>query len=204
MIAAALGVALVGALLRDPSNAATDTGVGLGAPAAAGANALESVPPSSAPASPGPSVAPSAPAASAAPAPQPTRTASATERAEDEVIALVNVERRKQNCDPVHLDSRLRTAARGHSADMATHDYFSHTGRDGSSPWDRARRAGYTQPSGENIAYGYRTATEVMRGWMDSEGHRNNVVNCSSKAIGVGLAYNARGTAYWTQLFGRV
>lgn len=131
------------------------------------------------------------------------RPVSRTERMENEVTALVNIERAKDGCTvPVRLDVRLRAAARAHSADMAANDYFSHTGQDGSSPWDRARRAGYTEASGENIAYGYRTAADVMRGWMNSPGHRANILNCSSRATGVGLAYQGS-TAYWTQLFGR-
>lgn len=168
------------------------------------------------PAEPSPATATSAPAApSTAPAsptqapirstaPSPTRSISSVERLENEVTALVNTERAKAGCPAVHTDERLRTAARGHSVDMATYGYFSHTGRDGSSPWDRARRAGYDQAIGENIAYGYRTPAEVMRGWMNSDGHRANILNCAARAIGNGLAYRADGTPYWTQMFGSV
>ena len=122
---------------------------------------------------------------------------------EDEVTALTNQERRAAGCGEVTTDERLRAAARGHSQDMAENDYFSHTGLDGSSFVDRARAQGYPSPAGENIAYGYATPADVMEGWMNSEGHRNNILNCSHTTIGVGLAYDANGRPYWTQVFGR-
>jgi uncharacterized protein YkwD len=131
-----------------------------------------------------------------------TPTDSAT-ALEDEVTALTNQERRAAGCDEVSTDERLRTAARSHSEDMATHDYFSHTGRDGSSFVDRAQAAGYPSPAGENIAYGYATPADVMAGWMNSDGHRRNILNCSHRTIGVGLAYDPNGRPYWTQVFGR-
>jgi uncharacterized protein YkwD len=87
---------------------------------------------------------------------------------------------------------------------MAAHNHMSHTGSDGSSPWQRAKRAGYDDAMGENVAYGYRSPTAVMNGWMNSAGHRANILNCSARALGVGLAYSRGGDPYWTQLFGRV
>jgi uncharacterized protein YkwD len=121
---------------------------------------------------------------------------------EDEVTGLANTERAAAGCDTLRVDERLRTAARAHSQDMAEYDYFDHTGRDGSSPSDRAARAGYPGGVGENIAVGYRTPQDVMQGWMDSDGHRANLLNCDYTAIGVGLAYDADGRPYWTQDFG--
>ena len=104
----------------------------------------------------------------------------------------------------MQTDERMRTAARRHSADMAEHDYFSHTGRDGSSFVDRLADAGYPRrhAAGENIAYGYPTAESVVDAWMASTGHRNNILNCDALSTGVGLAYQGR-TPYWTQEFGR-
>ncbi|QSB17428.1 CAP domain-containing protein [Natronosporangium hydrolyticum] len=122
---------------------------------------------------------------------------------EDEVTRLTNEQRRNAGCGDVGTDERLRTAARNHSQDMATHDYFSHTGRDGSSPSDRMRAAGYPNPAGENIAYGYRSPADVMDGWMNSDGHRRNLLNCAHQTIGVGLAFDGNGRPYWTQVFGR-
>ena len=122
---------------------------------------------------------------------------------EDEVTERTNAERAAAGCGPVTTDERLRTAARAHSQDMAVNDYFSHTSLDGRSPFDRMRDAGYPRPAGENIAYGYRTPADVMNGWMNSDGHRRNLLNCSHVSIGVGLAYNSSGRPYWTQVFGR-
>ena len=99
---------------------------------------------------------------------------------------------------------RLANAARLHSQDQAAHNNMSHTGSDGSSPWQRAERAGYDDAIGENVAMGYRTPEAVMDGWMNSAGHRANILNCKAKAIGIGVAAASNGTLYWTQLFGSV
>jgi uncharacterized protein YkwD len=122
---------------------------------------------------------------------------------ENEVTALVNRERGRNGCGRVRTDERLRTASRRHSQDMAERNYFSHTSPDGRSPWARAEAAGYDQPIGENIAKGQRTPESVMKAWMDSPGHRRNILNCDAEAIGVGLAYDGN-TPIWTQLFGAV
>ncbi|MFE5215780.1 CAP domain-containing protein [Streptomyces sp. NPDC056626] len=115
-------------------------------------------------------------------------------------MQLVNAERAKAGCQPLTLNSTLTKAAQAHSADMAAHQNMSHTGSDGSTPGDRITRAGYTWSSyGENVAYGYSTPEQVMDGWMTSPGHRANILNCSFKEIGVGLA---QPNSYWTQDFG--
>ncbi|HEY8482177.1 MAG TPA: CAP domain-containing protein [Spirillospora sp.] len=118
------------------------------------------------------------------------------------VVSLTNAERAKAGCGPLRVDQRLVTAARRHSADMAAHNYFSHTSRNGDSPWDRMAAAGYHDAGAENIAKGYATAAAVVRGWMNSPGHRANILNCSLRAIGVGRA-DGPGGPYWTQNFGR-
>lgn len=83
---------------------------------------------------------------------------------------------------------------------MASHSNMSHTGSDGSDPGARITRAGYTWSTyGENVAYGYSTPEKVMEGWMNSQGHRENILNCSFKEIGIGLAQPGN---YWTQDFG--
>ncbi|MEU0602648.1 CAP domain-containing protein [Streptomyces sp. NPDC006393] len=141
-----------------------------------------------------------APTATATPsqsAPQPTATASGdTAR----VVQLVNAERAKVGCSPLTVNADLTKAAQAHSEDMAAHRNMSHTGSDGSSPGDRITRAGYTWSSyGENVAYGYSTPEQVMSAWMNSPGHRENILNCGYKEIGVGLAQPG---SYWTQDFG--
>lgn len=117
-------------------------------------------------------------------------------------VELANDARADAGCDPLHSDSRLDAAALAHSEDMIARDYFSHTTPDGVSPWDRAKAAGYTVPTGENIALGQPDADAVMAAWMESEGHRANILNCASNAIGMGLALDSSGTPYWTQMFG--
>lgn len=148
-----------------------------------------------------PAAAPTAPAsvpASAAPS-TPGSAAPASGVAAD-ILRLVNTERGKAGCQPLTLNATLTKAAQANSDDMAAQRNMSHTGSDGSSPGDRITRAGYTWSSyGENVAYGYTTADQVMAGWMSSPGHRANILNCSFKEIGVGLAQPG---SYWTQDFG--
>jgi uncharacterized protein YkwD len=150
-----------------------------------------------------PTPAPS-PSASRSPSPGPSASVVAGDaaRLEDAVVALVNHERVQAGCKPVRADPRLRDAARAHSTDMATHNFFSHTGSDRSSPFDRMRQAGYNQGLSENIARGYASADDVMRGWMRSPGHRRNILNCAARAVGVGVLYRGR-EPFWTQDFGR-
>jgi uncharacterized protein YkwD len=132
----------------------------------------------------------------------PARPADTTAYFEDQVTILVNNERAQHGCGPVHTDERLRAAARAYSVDMATRGYFSHTGADGSIFTQRDSRAGYPSAIGENIAWGQATPGDVMYAWMNSEGHRANILNCQAAALGVGLGWAANGTPYWTQEFG--
>jgi uncharacterized protein YkwD len=119
---------------------------------------------------------------------------------EQAVLALVNDARAAKGCKALVIDDRITTAAQAHSTDMATSNYFSHTSEDGRSFAQRMRDAGYPNPGGENIAKGYRTPEQVMQGWMNSTGHRENIENCSFTTMGVGL--DTRGFL-WTQNFGR-
>ncbi|WP_395109481.1 CAP domain-containing protein [Actinomadura sp. SCN-SB] len=123
--------------------------------------------------------------------------------AETTVVTLTNKERAKEGCSPLRIDEKLMLAAQRHSADMAAHNYFDHTSRNGDSPWDRMEAAGYSQPGAENIAKGYATPAAVVQGWMNSPGHRANILNCKLRAIGVGMAQGPGGP-YWTQNFGWV
>jgi uncharacterized protein YkwD len=118
---------------------------------------------------------------------------------EREVVRLSNAERSEAGCAGLRTDARLVEAAGGHSADMALRDYFSHSSPEGLTFVDRARAAGYPSPGGENIAWGQRSAAEVVQDWMNSPGHRRNILNCDFTAIGVG--FDSRGN-YWTQVFG--
>jgi len=140
----------------------------------------------------------------AAPAPAaPVAESSEFASIEAQVIALTNQQRAANGCGALRTDTRLTTAARAHSTDMVTHNFFSHTGSDGSDFVTREARAGYSAASAENIAWGWSTAEIVVREWMNSPGHRANILNCGNVAVGVGLVKKADGTPYWTQDFGR-
>lgn len=118
-----------------------------------------------------------------------------------EVLDIVNSERTRVGLLPLRLHSQLIVAAQAHSDDMARHNFMSHTGSDGSSPFDRMRRYGYNfRWAGENVASGYSSPQDVMQGWMNSSGHRANILNPNFRDIGIGYA---RGnSSYWTQNFG--
>jgi uncharacterized protein YkwD len=125
---------------------------------------------------------------------------------ESEVIRLTNIERDKAGCGPVELNTRLRTAMRLHVTELGEHGdlYISHVSDDGRSFVDRAKAQGYNDPGGENVARGQRDAADVMNSWMNSDGHRANILNCSFKAIGVGaVKASSDGTIVWGQIFGR-
>ncbi|RAY15460.1 CAP domain-containing protein [Actinomadura craniellae] len=120
---------------------------------------------------------------------------------EGQVVRLTNAERAKAGCPALRVDARLTTSARRHSADMKARNYFSHTSPNGTDFAARIRAAGYPSPGAENIAMGYPTPAAVMKGWMNSPGHRANILNCKLRAIGTGVATGGRGP-YWTQNFG--
>ncbi|UFR06310.1 sigma-70 family RNA polymerase sigma factor [Streptomyces sp. Go40/10] len=119
-----------------------------------------------------------------------------------QVVALVNKERAAAGCGPVTEDAQLDRAAQGHSDDMAARGFFDHTNPDGDGPGERITAAGYRWSTyGENIAKGQQTPQAVMDSWMNSPGHRANILNCSFKNIGVGV-HNGSGGPWWTQAFG--
>jgi uncharacterized protein YkwD len=106
---------------------------------------------------------------------------------------------------PVRWNSSLAEASRLHSEEMARYDYFSHSGRDGSNPWDRIERAGYRwRSTGENIAAGQRNADEAVASWINSPGHCANLMNPKFTEMGFGSAASANSEMglYWTQVFG--
>ncbi|GAA4200589.1 hypothetical protein GCM10022220_05260 [Actinocatenispora rupis] len=166
------------------------------APARSSRNATRTpvpAPPSASPSASG-SASPSGPASS-----RPVESAAGYEK---EVAREINAARAKAKCGPLRYDSRLAAAARAHSDDMATRNYFDHTSPDGVTPWDRAKAVGYTDPSAENIAAGQATPAAVVRAWLASPGHRANILNCASHASGIGFATGGKYHYYWTQLFG--
>ncbi|MGY0068956.1 sigma-70 family RNA polymerase sigma factor [Streptomyces sp. QTS137] len=202
------------ATASDPSSPKPSTP----APPSASASSSASAPPD---ASRGPKSSPTPSAGtsrtkSAAPAPaQPERTTTRPQAAPTtgsapaaapgggnaaEVLSLTNTERSRAGCSPVTLDDRLNKAAQLHSEDMSANDYFSHTGQNGSSFVDRVTAQGHPSPGAENIARGQSSAESVMESWMNSEGHRANILNCSLTTMGVGVVTS---DWTWTQVFGR-
>jgi uncharacterized protein YkwD len=116
------------------------------------------------------------------------------------VLELVNDVRSGVGCGALAVDPTLERAAQLHSDDMSARGYMEHTNPEGQTPTDRAHAAGYTGPGvGENIAMGYPTPEAVMDGWMNSQGHRENIENCDYTSIGIGYAPDGN---YWTQNFG--
>ena len=117
-----------------------------------------------------------------------------------QVAALVNQERAKAGLAPLTVNARAAAAAQVRAKEITTS--FSHTRPDGSSFSTALKEAGVSfRRSGENIAYGQRSPQAVMDVWMNSSGHRANILNPNFTEIGVGHYTNAAGVNYWTQLF---
>ena len=125
------------------------------------------------------------------------------------VLELVNQQRSRAGLTPLTLNSQLTAAAQGHSQDMADHNFMAHNGSDGSSPFDRMKRAGYHFSSaGENVAAGQSTPLDAMSSWMNetppNDGHRRNILSPNFREIGIGYAFSdaTQFKHYWTQDFG--
>lgn len=124
-------------------------------------------------------------------------------RLRTEVIALTNAERANYGLGPLTDEPHLTQAAQAHSDDMAARDYFDHSSLDGRQPADRVRATGYDyQRVAENIAAGQLTPAEVVQGWMNSPGHRANILTPELTQIGIGIAHGGSYRIYWTQVFG--
>ena len=128
-------------------------------------------------------------------------TVSAEAAAEAAVLKLVNEQRAIVGCSPVAANSALTELAENFSTQMATENFFDHTDPSGATPWDRAEKLGITNLGGENIARGQADAAAVMDAWMNSPGHKANILNCDFKTLGVGVHFGTGGP-WWTQDFG--
>jgi uncharacterized YkwD family protein len=118
---------------------------------------------------------------------------------EQRVIDLTNAERRKHGLPELKADVQLSNVAREKSKDMQAKGYFSHTSPTYGSPFDMMRDFGISYKSAaENIAQGQRTPEEVVQAWMNSEGHRKNILNADYTHIGVGHETKSN---HWTQMF---
>lgn len=121
---------------------------------------------------------------------------------EDEVIRLVNVERSKYGLQSLTKNWEASRVARYKSQDMIDKGYFAHISPTYGSPFQMMEDFGLRfSAAAENIAYGQTTAQDVMNAWMNSDGHRANILNRSYSQIGVGAAKSYNGTLYWTQMF---
>ncbi|MFD5870221.1 CAP domain-containing protein [Streptomyces sp. NPDC060322] len=176
------------------SKGATRTPERTKAPAAEPRKSTSSGPATKAPAAPKTSSAAPSREAEAPASPSATSAQAA-------VLSLVNQERAKVGCSPVTASASLTALAQDFSDDMAARDFFGHTDPDGATPWDRADAAGVEGLGGENIARGQADAQAVMDAWMNSEGHRANILNCDYKTLGVGVHLGSGGP-WWTQDFG--
>lgn len=129
-----------------------------------------------------------------------------TERGEtsqaQEVLKLVNQERQKQGLKALTLNTKLTSVANMKAKDMADKNYFSHTSPTYGSPFQMLQNYGVTYTSaGENIAAGQRTSQEVMNSWLNSSGHRANILNKDYTQLGVGYYKGGSYGTYWVQLF---
>ena len=131
-----------------------------------------------------------------------TETPSDSSSLGKEVVRLVNVERTKAGLPALTESSELNNVADIKSKDFVNNNYFSHTSPTYGTPFDMIRSFGISFTSaGENIASGQKTAADVMNSWMNSSGHRANILNTSYNKIGVGVAKDSNGNTYWTQMF---
>ncbi len=124
---------------------------------------------------------------------------------EERVFDLVNELRAERGLEPLRVHARLVTVARRHSREMLRHDFFSHRGRDGSTPDQRIRRAGGRGATGETLAWGSgssATPAEIVRMWMESPPHKRILLDPDFRQIGIGRALGTYqgygGTAMFT------
>ena len=119
-----------------------------------------------------------------------------------ETVHLVNIERAKSGLPALKLDAPLSQIATLKADDMMENNYFDHVSPTYGQPWDMANKFGYTYTSfGENIAYGHRSPQEVVKGWMDSPGHKANILTKDFTNIGAGISKDANGRIYWVHMF---
>jgi uncharacterized YkwD family protein len=149
---------------------------------------------------------PTAPVEKPAPAPAPvennTGVPSSNLTYEQKVVELVNIERQKAGLPALKMDSAISNVARIKSKDMAVNNYFAHQSPTYGSAGDMLRQFGISWRAwGENIAAGQRTPEIVIDAWMNSPGHRANILSPNFSKIGVGYVTNSSGRPYWTQIF---
>ena len=131
-----------------------------------------------------------------------TGTVSSVNSMEKQVASLTNSKRKAAGLGSLTLDSQLSKLARMKAEDMAKKGYFSHTSPTYGSAFDMMKKYGVSyRTAGENIAKGQKTPEAVMNGWMNSSGHRANILSSTYTHIGVGYAKDSKGNTYWVQIF---
>lgn len=119
-------------------------------------------------------------------------------------LAAINAERQAKGLGPLRQDPRLQEAAQAHACDSATRNRMGHDGSDGSDLADRAERAGYDyREIAENVAQGYPSPQSVTQGWMNSPGHRRNILMRRAEDAGLGVAVGSNGDLHWVLKLGR-
>lgn len=132
----------------------------------------------------------------------PLKPESEYDQLEAEVLKFTNIARRKENLPALEWDSQLGKVARLKSKDMVENNYFAHHSPVYGSPFDMMKQFGISYTWGaENLALGYTTGESVVRGWMNSSGHRANILNPKLNKIGIGAHANNSQRIYWTQIF---
>ncbi|WP_162920122.1 S-layer homology domain-containing protein [Paenisporosarcina cavernae] len=131
-------------------------------------------------------------------------TISTTDDFALETIHLVNIERAKEGLNPLKEDGSLSKIAFIKAKDMVENDYFDHVSPTYGQPWDMAKHFNYSYSYfGENIALGQRTPAEVVNDWMNSSGHRANILNPNYTQIGASAYKNSQGRIYWVHMFAK-
>jgi uncharacterized protein YkwD len=137
------------------------------------------------------------------PTPDPPALAQAETSMPAALLTLVNAERQRVGVAPLRLNDKLTAAAQRHAQDMATNRNLSHQGSDGSTMRSRIDDTGYDWMAiGENVAMGQTSPEAVMQSWMNSAGHRRNILNPDFQELGVGYAEGG-GRPYWVQVFAK-
>ena len=135
----------------------------------------------------------------------PADTDNTVSELREQIVALTNEQRAAQGLDPLSSSTPLDAVAQAHAVDMVQREFFDHTNPDGDDPFDRIDDAGIPyQYAGENIAYYsavYNVAGEVVQGWMNSPGHRANILNANYHKIGVGAWQDDESVWYFVQVF---
>lgn len=134
----------------------------------------------------------------------PQLIARATPSYSNQLLFLINAERRKVGARPLRINSLLTQAALGQSQDMASHNFFSHTGSNGSQPSARISATGYSwRAVAENIAAGQATPSQVFQSWFNSPSHKQSMLDPTYREVGFGYASNTQSiyTTYWTADF---